>query len=63
GRSMLAKMPALMQESMVLGQTWAAGKAEIVIERIRAREAAKRDATVKDDAVMVDISPPARGKE
>jgi hypothetical protein len=52
GRSMLAKTPALMQESVAIGQAWGARKAEAVIARIKAEQDAKRDAEAAkaDDA-------------
>ena len=50
GRSMLAKTPALMQESVAIGQAWGARKAEAVIARIQAEQKAKRDAEAEAEA-------------
>jgi hypothetical protein len=47
---MLAKMPALMQESVAIGQAWGARKAEAVIARIKAEQDAKREAEAREAA-------------
>lgn len=54
GRSMLAKTPALMQESVAIGQAWGARKAEAVIARIQAEQKAKRDAEAEAEAGEAD---------
>lgn len=41
GRSILQKMPVVMQESMAAGQTWGLELSRRVIEQLEAREASK----------------------